>query len=193
MAARRIGCIGWGSLLWDPRTLPMAAPFALEGPELPIEFSRVSLDGRVTLVIDRAAPVVPTYSVPMAVEGLEEAVEALAIREKVTSTRRGEWIGYQERGEEVGGGATPEPVRATIAEWLERTAFDAVVWTALPSRRPDGELGLPTLDQLLEHLQALRGESLARAEEYIRRAPPAVRTPYRAHFEAELGWSSWHR
>ena len=44
--------------------------------------------------------------------------------------------------------------------------------------------------ELDDHLQALRGDALSRAEEYVRRAPPAVRTPYRAHFEAELGWSA---
>ncbi len=193
MKAARIACIGWGSLLWDPRTLPTAGAFALDGPPLPIEFSRVSLDGRVTLVIDSDARTIPTYSVRLSVDDLDAAVEALGIREKVAPERRRDWIGFQTRGRRgPGGGDTPDAVRDRIADWLEARALDAVVWTALPSRHPDGRLGAPPLASLVAHLQGLEGEALARAEEYVRRAPGAVRTAHRLHFESELGWSALH-
>jgi hypothetical protein len=41
-----------GSLLWDPADLQTAAKFVANGPLLPIEFSRISADGRLTLAID---------------------------------------------------------------------------------------------------------------------------------------------
>ena len=44
--------LAWGSLVWDPRDLQLAAEFAPNGPLLPIEFCRVSDDGRLTLVVD---------------------------------------------------------------------------------------------------------------------------------------------
>ncbi len=50
---RKIGIIGWGSLIWDPRGLPIKCKWHKNGPELPIEFSRISQDGRLTLVIDK--------------------------------------------------------------------------------------------------------------------------------------------
>jgi len=38
----RIAIIGWGSLIWNPDTLHVAEPFSCSGPELSIEFSRIS-------------------------------------------------------------------------------------------------------------------------------------------------------
>ena len=44
--------LAWGSLVWDPRDLQTVAEFAPNGPLLPIEFCRISADGRLTLAID---------------------------------------------------------------------------------------------------------------------------------------------
>lgn len=168
----------------------MDGAFRADGPRLPIEFSRVARDGRVTLVIDEQAAVVPTWAVALGVDGLDAAVEALGRRERIGRERWSSWIGAQTRtrpGEERGeaSGAT----RAAIADWLGVSGFDAVVWTALPSRCPDGRFSDPRTGELLAHLRGLEGEARTRAEEYIRRAPPTVRTERRARFESELGWT----
>jgi hypothetical protein len=168
----------------------MAEPFRAEGPRLPIEFSRVSADGRVTLVIDPAAPVIQTYCVRMAVSDLDEAIAALGRREKIAPERHRDWVGVQTRSvPERDAGETAPRERSEIARWLERAPFDAVVWTALPSRMPAGELGHPGLDVLVAHLESLEGAALARAEEYVRRAPANVKTPRRARFEEVFGWT----
>jgi hypothetical protein len=44
--------LAWGSLVWDPGALRLASNWMEGGPVLPIEFSRISDDGRLTLVID---------------------------------------------------------------------------------------------------------------------------------------------
>jgi hypothetical protein len=44
----RIAILAWGSLIWNPRYLPLASEWVLGGPVLPIEFARVSADGRLT-------------------------------------------------------------------------------------------------------------------------------------------------
>jgi hypothetical protein len=185
----RIGCLAWGSLLWDPRTLPLAGPFRSNGPSLPIEFSRVALDGRVTLVIDPTALQTQTYCAPLAAGSFEEAVEGLGLREKIAAERWSDWIGLQSKLDPVVASGHASPlVRGRIVDWLARQSLDAVVWTALPSRRPDGVETRPGVEELLTHLNSLSGEARARAEEYIRRAPHSLRTLHRARFEEDLGW-----
>jgi hypothetical protein len=57
----RIAILGWGSLIWEPRELETIGGWQMGGPVLPIEFSRVSNDGRLTLVVDEKNGVdVPT-------------------------------------------------------------------------------------------------------------------------------------
>jgi hypothetical protein len=185
----RIGCLAWGSLWWDPRSLPVGGAFRDDGPRLPIEFSRVSLDGRVTLVIDSNAPLLTTYWVPLSVETPETAIEGLGVREKVEPAHWSRWIGFEGQNLEMGqSGDCPSGIRESIRGWLEGASLDAVVWTALPSRGPEGETDVPDVDRLLEHLASLPEAARVRAEEYIRRAPPSIRTPNRARFEEILGW-----
>ncbi len=189
LTAFRIGCLAWGSLVWDPRTLPRAGAFRNDGPWLPIEFSRVALDGRVTLVIDSTARSIQTLWVPLAARSLEEAIAALGVREKIASEMRPRWVGRQRRQDLMRGLGDADPtVRRTIAAWLEDRALDAVVWSALPPGGPDGEAKCPHFDRLLSHLISLEGEARVRAEEYIRRTPRSIRTVYRQRFEEFLGW-----
>lgn len=168
----------------------MRRPFLTGGPRLPIEFSRVALDGRVTLVIDPDAKRdVETYWCLLEVSSLAEAIRELAIREKISPAREGDWIGAQARGDRTqDAGQAAKKTRECVSDWLAQSDLDALVWTALPSRAPDGAYVRPIADQLLTHLQSLSGSARTRAEEYIRRAPPAVITENRSFFERELGW-----
>lgn len=190
MSETRIACLGWGSLLWDPRTLPLAGPFQRQGPSLPIEFSRVALDGRVTLVIDSTALDTQTYWAPLAVESLDGAIAGLGLRERIAPDRWSDWIGLQSNSMRGANSGRADPVvRERIADWLCDQGLDAIVWTALPSRRPNGDERKPDTEELLTHLKSLSGEARSRAEEYIRRAPGSLRTFNRVRFEEELGWN----
>ncbi|MCR9094313.1 MAG: hypothetical protein NXI30_08855 [bacterium] len=169
----------------------MDGPFRADGPRLPIEFSRVAHDGRVTLVIDEQAVAIPTWAVALDVDGLDAAIEALGRRERIGSARWPSWIGAQLHAGSGGiRGEASEATRDAVSAWLPGSGYDGVVWTALPSRCPDGRFAAPRTGELVDHLRALEGEARARAEEYIRRAPPTVRTERRARFEAELGWTA---
>ena len=74
----RISVLAWGSIVWDRRNLAIIADFEPTGPCLPIEFCRVSSDGRLTLVIDESfgAPCV-TYSALSVFDDLDTAIENL--------------------------------------------------------------------------------------------------------------------
>jgi len=191
---RSIGCIAYGSLIWDPRTLPLAAPFAHAGPPLPVEFSRVALDGRVTLVVDPGVAPSRTWWAPLAVGTLEQGLAELARREGIATDRVDDWIGVARRsgpgpGAGAGWGSPDATIRRAIADWLDAQALEAVLWTALPARRPDGRLERPGADELVAHLEGLEGAARDRAEQDIRRAPAALRTPNRSRFEADFGWT----
>ena len=78
--------LAWGSLVWDPRELQTASEFVADGPLLPIEFCRISADGRLTLAIDETfGAVCKTYSAPSALESLDAAIENLRLREKTNA------------------------------------------------------------------------------------------------------------
>ncbi len=50
----KIAILGWGSLLWQPKDLQFdkGIGWSENGPMLPVEFARISKDGRLTLVIE---------------------------------------------------------------------------------------------------------------------------------------------
>jgi hypothetical protein len=170
--------------------LPRAGDFQYEGPALPVEFSRVSLDGRVTLVLDPLVPPVQTYWVELACSELETAIGALGERERIPPEMRARHVGALARAEspQQARGDTDGRIVTEIASWLASQPLDAVLWTALPSRGPAGEGGRPGFETLLAHLESLEGPARDRAEQYIRRTPRPIRTPRRERFESLLGW-----
>lgn len=52
-----IAILGWGSLIWCPGNLRIRGPWRHDGPVLPIEFARISADGRLTLVVHRSTSI----------------------------------------------------------------------------------------------------------------------------------------
>ena len=83
----KIAILAWGSVVWKPGSLKdhleNNAKFEQGGPELPIEFSRVSDDGRLTLVIDEEhGRKVTTFVATSSRSELLEARDDLMHREK---------------------------------------------------------------------------------------------------------------
>ena len=74
----KIVFLGWGSLIWNPGTLALAGEWQFPGPTLPIEFSRISDNGRLSLVIDEkhGAQVITRFA-PASTSDLDAAIEDL--------------------------------------------------------------------------------------------------------------------
>jgi hypothetical protein len=177
--------LAWGSLVWDPRDLRIAGKFMANGPLLPIEFCRVSDDGRLTLAIDETfGALCKTYSAPSSLESLDAARDNLCQREGMADARA---IGFVEPASNAQSDLALEShpqVVATIAAWAESLGYDAAIWTALTSNFEDwGKGGEPfSVSAALQYLETLEGEDPAKfvqALAYIRKAPPEVETPVR--------------
>lgn len=177
-----IACLGWGSLIWDPGTLPLRSCWHRDGPRLPVEFARHSDRQRITLVLVPGRDPVPTLWALLDVSDLATAREELRRREG----RRvvlGD-IHFWGRTDHI-----PSSVTHVIGAWAQGNNLDGVVWTALPPKW-DGQTEItPKIDQVLDFLR--HQGSGSEAERYVRKTPAQVRTPYRERIEAELGWTPW--
>lgn len=180
-----IACLGWGSLIWDPRDLPIRGCWFDDGPLLPIEFARESRDGRITLVICDVYVVyrVRALWVLMEESDREAARRALASRESVSKDEIDNSIGFWEASGKSSGAAAQE-----IAGWAQIKRLDAVVWTSLEVGLRNERGKLPTIDRILDHLRSLPHAQGKLAEEYIRKAPPQIDTDYRRRIAKEFGW-----
>jgi len=174
----RIACLAWGSLVWDPRDLAVSSPWYEDGPNVPVEFSRQSGGHRLTLVLGKSFQIVPSLWAWMDGTDLNDAIESLCQREG-TSTKR---IGVWKTGEEA-----PELIPGLPA-WATDKGADSVIWTALPPKFQDEDDRVPSVDEALDYLSSLGREYQRGAEEYVRKAPAQIRTPYRGEFERHLRW-----
>jgi hypothetical protein len=181
----KIAVLGWGSLIWDPESLQIADKWQMTGPRLPIEFARISDNGRLTLVIDEVnGAEVPTRYAISAFDRLEDAVENLRVREGPTKR---EWIGSLEVGNgqlSEWAGSQHAKTCAKIKDWADATKLDGVIWTAIPPRFEGHTKGGWTgeafsVEAAIRYLSQLTGEKQTTAFEYIKRAPLEVVTPVR--------------
>lgn len=179
----KIACLGWGSLVWDPRELPIQNKWFEDGPMIPVEFARKSSDKRITLVIVPGPKTVRSLWAIMDLDDLDKAKDALRKREGISEGNI-DHIGSWEVGEEA-------PVNMPYLEsWAKQKEIEAVVWTALPHKHPkEGrENDVPSEKDIIKYLKSLVGREKENAEKYIRNTPKQIDTLYRRKIEAELGW-----
>jgi len=175
-----IAIIGWGSLLWAPKALATRSAWHPDGPRLPIEFARVSSDGRLTLVIHPGSALVQTYWALSALNTLDGARVNLRDREG----SKLESIASAVRGQV---GSSADATEAAVHEWLvQYPDLDAAIWTGLPATLT----GPDVVEQAVAHLEGLRSqpEVHALAREYVVKAPAQTQTAVRQELQ-KRGWA----
>lgn len=173
-----IACLGWGSLIWDPRELPIQRNWFEDGLLIHVEFARKSQDGRITLVLEPTETPVRSLWAVMDTTDIATAREALRKREGCNLDAIGSW-------------ATGEPSHKLVLglpEWAHARGIDGVVWTALPPKFGEGA-AVPTEDEVIHYLSHLTGAVRDTAERYVRYAPRQIDTAYRRRIEAVLHWT----
>jgi len=172
-----IACLGWGSLIWKPDALPLASAWYIDGPELPIEFSRVGDGGELATAVCLNAPPCQVLWALLDVQTLDQAVQALKTREQIPSDRQ----------DGVGVFTINSSTVGVLGKWAADRQLDAVIWTALPPRFEDVEGLIPSLDDVLTYLISLDGDTLEHAKSYMENVPQQIDTPYRREIR-KLGW-----
>ena len=166
----RIACLGWGSLIWDPRELSVvlsAGSWHGDGPALPIEFARQSSHDRLTLVTLPEGTSVPTLWAEIYADDIDDARSKLALREGTLIERIGVWPFKTEC-----------PHSEIIGCWATANGIDAVMWTALGPKFDSKDDKIATLAQAIAYLRSLVNRGISgSAEEYVRKAPPQISTP----------------
>lgn len=180
-----IACLGWGSLIWEPRDLSIENEWFKDGPLIQVEFVRQSTDGRITLVLNPNSDNVPSLWAKMLTNNLDEAIESLRNREGIYPKNKERDIGRWIKGE-----PSPELIDQ-LPECAECRGVTAVIWTNL-SPKFDGVFQTPSLQKILNYLNNLEDEQRSKAEEYIRNTPNQVKTKYRREIEVKLGWTTNH-
>ncbi|CAI2718692.1 hypothetical protein [Nitrospina watsonii] len=216
-----IACIGYGSLIWSPRTLGphLKHPDCWfgDGPKLPVEFARESDRRRITLVIVPGHPASTTYWTPFnhanidrTASGGNENPSGMISGDTLTQqsdhpfpvhvvgARRQladrEGCGIEHIGVMTAAGRTesalPPALLVILKMWMESKNLSGVVWTELPCGFKANPGHLPAIEDVCAYLEGLieRGEH-ENAEEYIRKAPRQIVTPYRSAIEQRFGWT----
>ena len=190
----KIAILGWGSLIWQPKELEFdqEIDWQKDGPMLPIEFARISKDGRLTLVITSKGTEVKTLYAISKCKTIEVAVLNLAIREG--SGRKS--IGSYDKASNQFSHAD-FLFNQNIVDWINTKDIDGVIWTNLGEKwdvknEKGGVVQQIQPEMRIEYLKGLKENGSALAEEYIRKAPIQIKTIFRKKIEEELNWTPIH-
>jgi hypothetical protein len=184
----KIAILGWGSLIWDSQTLEIEKilegnGWFSDGPMLPIEFARISNDGRLTLVIVEGKKEVQTLYVISKFKELDHAILDLSIRESCGRNKIGCFV------KSDGKFYSKSNIHNNIESWIKRkNEIEAVIWTDLQMNFKE-KIGVElSVKNAINYLRNLPADVKVKAEQYIRETPSAIDTILRRSFEKELKW-----
>ncbi len=187
----KIAILGWGSLIWNPGNLEIKKDengnfWNKDGPMLPVEFARISKDGRLTLVILKEYGIEPVKTL-FAISIFEEkdhAVLDLAVREGCGKNKIG-W--YYKADDEF----FPNnfKFKDEIRSWISsKEEIHAIIWTNLPENFKDKTGFRLNGKNACDYIEMLSWDIKILAEQYVRRTPATIDTKIRKEIENKFEW-----
>lgn len=183
--------LGWGSLIWEPKKLDYnkSLGWIYDGPTLPIEFARISKDGRLTLVITEKGSLNKTfYTLANSNLSFEETFENLRIREGKCYKKD---IGFY-KAETDEFHSNDFKYKEEIRNWAKEKKIKNIIWTDLPEKwsyqNENDETVNVNPNEIIEYQKNLTSEKKELAEKYIRKTPPEIKTNFRKVIEEQLNW-----
>ena len=161
----KIAVICWGSIFWDKGSLKTIGNWKNDGPELPLEFCRISSHGkskeRLTLVLNESSKTCVTYWDLMAATDLKTARNNLRDREGTVTDDIHTFTRNQN---------PLSSIAKQIEIWLvKHPDVDAVVWTGLTSNWPELRRNKFSNEDFIQYLDSKKN-SIARIKEYFDKA-----------------------
>lgn len=177
----KIAVIGWGSLIWNPRSLVMSGRWRKDGPMLPVEFARRSGKGRLTLVTHEASEAQRTYWVLSGLTVLDEARENLREREGTPHMADVHWATRTVLH------ASNDIIAGRVQSWLsEHAELEAAIWAGLKATVDREDVVAKAVEYLMSLMP--HGEAYKNAHEYVVKAPFQIQTRVRKEMQAR-GWT----
>lgn len=175
----KIAILGWGSLLsaTNKKNLSIVGnKFNSNGPEIPLELTRISNDGRLTLVIDEEVGVTNKAMFAISKHGsINKAFDELVKIEKVQPNR----IGVVDiKNEQTSESATRHSTTTmSIAKWAQKNKFDAVLWCGLGRKFKDKINVKFSPNAAVKYLAGLPNTERNNSLKYIKGLPKTIKTP----------------
>jgi len=180
----KIAVLAWGSLIWDPGELKIKSSWFEDGPFLPIEFARISIDERLTLVIKRNSKPSQVLWSLVDFDDLAKAMENLRVREKMPNTDRVGFVNIKDESKQ----SKYAGIANVIFDWAIENSVDAVIWTDLGVRFKDKINKEFNSKNVISYLGNLQNDKLEKAKEYIIKAPKQIQTDLRLEIQEKLNW-----
>jgi hypothetical protein len=126
--------LGWGSLIWKFQKLKIEE-WTQTTLKIPLEFSRISQDGRLTLVIDEENGTPnKVWMAKTDYKNIDFAIKALKNREKTLKSSIS-YINLSKKKYRIKN--TPPKIAQEIVMWALENSIDVVIWTDLKSNWTD--------------------------------------------------------
>jgi hypothetical protein len=173
-----IAILVWGSLYWNPGELSTKGEWFFDGPELPIEFARISSNNRLTLVIKPNFAVSRTLYIISGFDNLQQARENLQTREGTTNIDRIGFIDFTSNSQNA------NPNHAFIFDilrtWNLQKKFDAIIWSDFSPNFTNSTTNNFTVPNIINYLNGLNDVDFILAKDYILKAPEQITTQFRS-------------